>query len=74
MKPPERVALVTGAGAGIGAAIAERLARDGCTVIAADIGRVAQRSPGEPLRFARVEREVALAAVRDERRALAEIA
>jgi len=44
------------------------------TVIAVDIGRVAQRSPGEPLRFARVEREVALAALRDERRALAEIA
>jgi len=40
------------------------------TVIAADIGKVAQRMPGESLRFYRVEREEALDALRAERRAL----
>jgi biotin-dependent carboxylase-like uncharacterized protein len=40
------------------------------TVIAADIGKVAQRMPGEPLRFYRVERDEALDALRAERRAL----
>ncbi len=30
------------------------------TVIAADLGRVAQRAPGETLRFYRVERDEAL--------------
>jgi biotin-dependent carboxylase-like uncharacterized protein len=40
------------------------------TVIAADIGKVAQRMPGESLRFYRVERDEALAALRAERRAL----
>ena len=40
------------------------------TVIAADIGRVAQRMPGESLRFYRVERDEALDALRAERRAL----
>lgn len=40
------------------------------TVIAADIGKVAQRMPGESLRFYRVEREDALDALRAERRAL----
>ena len=40
------------------------------TVIAADIGRVAQRLPGESLRFYRVERDEALNALRAERRAL----
>jgi biotin-dependent carboxylase-like uncharacterized protein len=40
------------------------------TVVAADIGKVAQRMPGEPLRFYRVERDEALDALRAERRAL----
>ncbi len=40
------------------------------TVIAADIGKVAQRVPGEALRFYRVERDEALDALRAERRAL----
>jgi len=40
------------------------------TVIAADIGKVAQRMPGESLRFYRVERDEALEALRAERRAL----
>jgi len=34
------------------------------TVIGADVGLVAQRLPGEPLRFVRVERERAVAALR----------
>ncbi len=40
------------------------------TVIAADLGKVAQRVPGESLRFYRVERDEALDALRAERRAL----
>ena len=40
------------------------------TVIAADLGKVAQRMPGESLRFYRVERDEALDALRAERRAL----
>jgi antagonist of KipI len=40
------------------------------TVIAADLGKVAQRLPGESLRFYRVERDEALDALRAERRAL----
>jgi allophanate hydrolase subunit 2 len=40
------------------------------TVIAADLGKIAQRVPGESLRFHRVERDVALEALRAERRAL----
>ena len=44
------------------------------TVIAADLGLVAQRLPGERLRFARVDRDRAVDALRDARGALAEIA
>jgi biotin-dependent carboxylase-like uncharacterized protein len=40
------------------------------TVVAADLGKVAQAMPGESLRFYRVERDVALDALRAERRAL----
>lgn len=40
------------------------------TVIVADLGKVAQRVPGESLRFYRVERDEALDALRAERRAL----
>ena len=40
------------------------------TVIAADLGKVAQALPGEPLRFYRVDRDAALGALRAERRAL----
>jgi biotin-dependent carboxylase-like uncharacterized protein len=44
------------------------------TVITADLGRVAQRLPGEPLRFVRVERDRAALALREVRTALAESA
>ncbi len=40
------------------------------TVIAADLGKVAQSVPGESLRFYRVDRDTALDALRAERRAL----
>ena len=40
------------------------------TVIAADLGKVAQSLPGESLRFYRVERDTAVDALRAERRAL----
>jgi biotin-dependent carboxylase-like uncharacterized protein len=44
------------------------------TVITADIGLVAQRLPGELLRFARVDRALAVEALRDARAALESIA
>jgi biotin-dependent carboxylase-like uncharacterized protein len=44
------------------------------TVISADLGLVAQRLPGERLRFARVDRDFAVAALRDARAALEAIA
>ena len=44
------------------------------TVISADLGLVAQRLPGERLRFARVGRDLAVAALRDERARLEAIA
>jgi biotin-dependent carboxylase-like uncharacterized protein len=44
------------------------------TVISADLGLVAQRLPGERLRFARVDRDLAVAAIRDARSALDAIA
>jgi allophanate hydrolase len=40
------------------------------TVITADLGKVAQRAPGESLRFYRVERDEALEALRADRRVL----
>jgi biotin-dependent carboxylase-like uncharacterized protein len=44
------------------------------TVIAADLGLVAQRLPGESLRFSRVDRDLAVAALRDARAPLAALA
>jgi len=44
------------------------------TVISADLGLVAQRLPGERLRFARVDRDLAVAALRDARAGLDAIA
>jgi len=44
------------------------------TVISADLGLVAQRLPGERLRFARVDRGLAIAALRDARAVLGAIA
>jgi len=44
------------------------------TVISADLGLVAQRLPGERLRFTRVDRDLAVAALRDARAALEAIA
>jgi len=44
------------------------------TVIASDLGLVAQRLPGERLRFARVDLDRAVGALRDARDARAEIA
>jgi allophanate hydrolase subunit 2 len=40
------------------------------TVISADLGLVAQRLPGEGLRFTRVNRDLAVAALRNERAVL----
>jgi allophanate hydrolase len=44
------------------------------TVISADVGLVAQRLPGERLRFRRVDRDFAVAALREERAVLEAIA
>jgi biotin-dependent carboxylase-like uncharacterized protein len=44
------------------------------TVISADLGLVAQRLPGEGLRFTRVDRDLAVAALRDARAVLEAIA
>ena len=44
------------------------------TVISADLGLVAQRLPGERLRFTRVDRDLAVAALRDARAVLEAIA
>jgi 5-oxoprolinase (ATP-hydrolysing) subunit C len=44
------------------------------TVISADLGLVAQRLPGERLRFTRVDRDLAVAALREARAALEAIA
>jgi len=44
------------------------------TVITADLGLVAQRRPGEALRFRRVDRDLAVAALRDARSALEALA
>jgi biotin-dependent carboxylase-like uncharacterized protein len=58
--------------------LAEHQATGGYPVIATaietDLGLVAQRLPGEPLRFVRVDRERAVSALRDLRGELAEIA
>jgi biotin-dependent carboxylase-like uncharacterized protein len=43
------------------------------TVLAADVGRIAQRRPGERVRFVPADRGTAVAALREQRRALAEM-
>ncbi len=47
--PPKRIALITGAAKGIGAAIADKLARDGMYVLIADIDDAQARSTAEAL-------------------------
>ncbi len=52
MKPVARLALVTGGALGLGRAIVERLARDGCVLLIADIDLDAANSAAEALRAA----------------------
>lgn len=55
-----RIALVTGGADGIGAAIAARLARDGCRVVIADRERAAHPPPGARARLCDVSEEASV--------------
>src|SRR6266478_1544986 len=46
----KKVALITGAGMGIGAAIAARLARDGCVAVVSDVSRQAASETADQLK------------------------
>jgi 2-hydroxycyclohexanecarboxyl-CoA dehydrogenase len=48
-KPDSRIAIVTGAGQGIGRAIAERLAADGATVVVTDINEATAKETAESI-------------------------
>ena len=61
----DRVAVVTGAGSGIGAALARRCAAEGMRVVLADVERAAVEGVADELRRGGAEAEAAVVDVRD---------